>query len=468
MTQAPQETQSRRQVLYWRLLTTIFEQRDKTPSFDDMADAIIDDLGLPELVSDPHVAIDTLIQRYPELDGAFDDLIPGQQTEDQPAEDAGQADTDDELDDETLRRAALFSKVLINVFGPNARRPVISAQNYSQWCQDVGHFERACGRSPGGLRHKAGGHGNQPQAGRGPGISEEALRRDLEHMESGLIERMELREVLKDRELADKITPSMPVVEQLLRDKSNLSDQALANAKRIIKRYVDKLAEVLKLAVAQTKTGKTDSSVPPKRVFRNLDLDRTVWKNLINWDPGDQKLYVDQLYFKRTAETKRPSRLIVVVDQSGSMVDAMVNCTILASIFSGLPNVDPHLLAYDTRAIDLSKWVADPFEVLLRTELGGGTEGMVVMPKVEQKISDPQNTAVIWISDFYDWDNQRLFERLEAMHDSGVHLIPVGSVTSSGYYSVNAWFKQRFKQLGTPLISGNIETLIREIKGFVG
>ena len=36
--------------------------------------------------------------------------------------------------------------------------------------------------------------------------------------------------------------------------------------------------------------------------------------------------------------------------------------------------VDAHLVAYDTKAVDLSPWVADPFEVLLRTQLGGGTD----------------------------------------------------------------------------------------------
>jgi len=49
-----------------------------------------------------------------------------------------------------------------------------------------------------------------------------------------------------------------------------------------------------------------------------------------------------------------PQRLIVVVDQSGSMTDSMVNCTILASIFAGLRCVDVHLIAYDTQALDLT------------------------------------------------------------------------------------------------------------------
>ena len=89
-------------------------------------------------------------------------------------------------------------------------------------------------------------------------------------------------------------------------------------------------------------------------MFRNLDLDRTIWKNLTNWSPEEERLYVDRLYYRQTARKTLPQRLIVVVDQSGSMTNSMVNCTILASIFAGLPKVDVHLIAYDTQALDLT------------------------------------------------------------------------------------------------------------------
>jgi len=157
-----------------------------------------------------------------------------------------------------------------------------------------------------------------------------------------------------------------------------------------------------------------------------------------------------------------------VVDQSGSMVDSMANCTILASIFAGLPRVDVHLIAYDTRALDLTPWVHDPFEVLLRTSLGGGNDGPVAMAMARPNITDPRNTVMVWISDFYEFDrSQPLFDGIEAVHRSGVRFIPVGSVNSSGRQSVNPWFRQRFKDLGTPVISGHIRKLVFELKRFL-
>src|SRR5262249_7047242 len=157
-------------------------------------------------------------------------------------------------------------------------------------------------------------------------------------------------------------------------------------------RFVEEVAEFRRPQVEKATVGALDRSVPPKRVFRNIDLDRTIWKNLTNWSPEEERLYVDRLYYRHTARKTTPQRLIVAVDQSGSMVDSMVNCTILASIFAGLPKVDVHLIAYDTQALDLTPWVHDPFETLLRTSLGGGTDGTVAMALVQPKITEPRNT----------------------------------------------------------------------------
>ena len=55
------------------------------------------------------------------------------------------------------------------------------------------------------------------------------------------------------------------------------------------------------------------------------------------------------------------------------------------------------------------------------------------MALARPKITDPRDTVMVWISDFYEFDrSQPLFDGIEAVHRSGVRFIPVGSVTSSG------------------------------------
>ncbi|MEV8510947.1 VWA domain-containing protein [Dactylosporangium sp. NPDC051484] len=427
---------NRRQVLYWRMLGRLFEA-DEQPSLESASVAIVDDIGLPPALLDPGVTVDNLVQRHPELAGEFEGLLT-------------QGDGAGEATGLEVRRAALVSKLLINVFNTGNGR--VSATQLANWQADAGWFEKALGMDPGELR-------GRPSAGGLAGV--------LGGIEGNLVKRMHLREVLANPALAKQLTPSMSLIEQLLRDKNNLSGVALANAKALIRRFVDEVAAVLRTQVQQTSVGEIDRSVPPKRVYRNLDIERTIWKNLTNWSPEDERLYVDRLYYKQTAKRTTPARLIVVVDQSGSMVNAMVNCTILASIFAGLPKVDVHLVAYDTRALDLTPWVHDPFEVLLRTRLGGGTDGTVAMALAQPKVSDPRNTVVVWISDFYESQSQVLFDSMQALHRSGVKFIPVGSVSSGGQQSVNPWFRQRFKDMGAPVLSGHIKKLVTELKSFL-
>ncbi|MFJ4340033.1 VWA domain-containing protein [Streptomyces sp. NPDC088915] len=436
----PDPDDNRRQVLYWRLLARLFDPEEQA-ALESASLAVVEDVGLPPALLDPGVSVDSVVQRHPELADEFDGLMSPE------AEPDGARDRAAEV-----RRAALASKLLLNVFSTGSG--AVSAGQLARWQSDAKRLERALGRPPGG---------------RGAGASADGgLGAELGDIEADLVSRMRLREVLADPKLAARLTPSMSLIEQLLRDKGNLSGTALAQAKSLIRRYVDGVAEVLRTQVEKATAGELDRSVPPKRVFRNLDLDRTIWKNLTNWSPEEERLYVDRLHYRHTTRRTTPQRLIVVVDQSGSMVDSMVNCTILASIFAGLPKVDVHLVAYDTRAIDLTPWVRDPFDVLLRTNLGGGNDGPVAMAMARPKIAEPKNTVMVWISDFYEFDrSQPLFEGIEAVHRSGVRFIPVGSVTSSGRQEVNPWFRERFKALGTPVVSGRIDKLVHELKTFL-
>ncbi|MER5978372.1 VWA domain-containing protein [Streptomyces sp. NPDC001857] len=456
---------NRRQLLYWRLLARLFDPEEQA-ALESASLAVVKDLGLPAALLDPRASVDSIVQRHPALAAEFDGLMAPEPPESAEDEDTG-AGRDRPAE---VRRAALVSKVLLNVFATGSGS--VSAGQLARWQSDAGWLERALGCAPGDLRGgRTGGRGAGP-TGSGGGTGTPDLSRlipqigpELGALEADLVQRMRLREVLADPALAAQLTPSMSLIEQLLRDKSNLSGVALANAKSLIRRFVDQVAEVLRTQVEKATVGAIDRSVPPKRVYRNLDLDRTIWKNLTNYSPEEERLYVDRLYYRHTARKTTPQRLIVVVDQSGSMVDSMVNCTILASIFAGLPKVDVHLIAYDTRALDLTPWVHDPFEVLLRTRLGGGNDGPVAMAMARPKITEPRNTVMVWISDFYEFDrSQPLFEGIEEVHRSGVKFIPVGSVTSSGRQEVNPWFRERFKALGTPLISGHVRKLVHELK----
>lgn len=508
---------NRRQVLSWWSLASALSEDGPPKELSKLALEIAGKVDVPPLVLDRRPSVNDLLRRdkslrddYERLEQVLNPPQPAEEGEDgedgEPGEcaEAPSAQATSFASSlgqeghgarEQLRAMMLFGKMLQNVFSPGMGSSQVSAKQYNDWLQDVSRFEQALGYPRGGLRGDGGGGGgssggygpdaqdtdatgvapeihdddlnfavNEARAGRGL-MSEPEVKNALSHLEKSLINRMALREVLKDRALAEKLTPSMDLVEQLLRDKKNLSGEALTNAKMLIKKYVNDLADVLKRQVKSASKAKVDPRVPPKRVFRNLDLKRTINKNLINWDPERRRLMVNRLYYRRGSARTSNTRLIVVVDQSGSMVSAMVNCTILASIFAALPKVDGHLVVFDTQVIDLSPWINDPLEVLLRTNLGGGNDGPKAMLVAQAKIQDPKDTVMVWISDFYEFSNdQPLFAMIKNVVAAGVTFIPVGSVSSGGYFNVNPYFRQQFKTHGIPLMSGSLKTLIRELR----
>lgn len=474
---SPELQQRARQALYWRLLSAIFEQGEVGASLEDLAAGLAKHSGLPKELLDPKVTIDLLVARFPELRDEFARPLPGfEPPAGVEAADGAGAPTPEPPPGDlpgVVKRALVVSKLLLNAFGPNTQGKV-SAQGYSQWAKDVEWLEGALGLPPGSLRTGQGGGAmssapsgmGMPSGGGGeasrPPIGDDELRAGLAVLEADMIHRMDLREVLKDPELSKRLTPSMALIEQLLWDKGNLSGPALQNAKRLIARYVDELAKVLKLQMRQVMSRVRDRSVPPKRVYRNLDLKRTVWKNLTNWDPKARKLYVDRLFYHHTGKKSLPTRLVIIVDQSGSMTSAMVQTTILASIFASLPNVVVNLIAFDTRVIDLTPHVHDPVETLLRTKLGGGNDMRLALDTAAPYIDSPRNTAIVVISDFYDWSD--FFSVLRQWKESGCHLIPVGSLHTTGYFSVNPEYRDKFKEIGSPILHGSPKKLIEQIK----
>src|SRR5438132_4336538 len=71
---ADAELRKQRQVIYWRLLSGVFGMAESAPNIEKLTKQIIEQHGLPELITDPQLSVDTLLQRYPELKGDFESI----------------------------------------------------------------------------------------------------------------------------------------------------------------------------------------------------------------------------------------------------------------------------------------------------------------------------------------------------------------------------------------------------------
>jgi hypothetical protein len=143
--------EDRRQVLYWRLLARLFDHEEQA-TLESASLAVVEDIGLPAALLDPQASIDSIVQRNPELAAELDGLMA-------PEPDIGGA-RDRGVE---VRRAALMSKVLPNVFATGSG--AVTAGQLARWQSDAGWLERALGCRPGELRGDRAGGGTERRRG---------------------------------------------------------------------------------------------------------------------------------------------------------------------------------------------------------------------------------------------------------------------------------------------------------------
>src|SRR5215475_14358613 len=158
-----------------------------------------------------------------------------------------------------------------------------------------------------------------------------------EVMDRELVKRKGLRELMEKPEILERIEPNQELVKTLLTHRDLMNEKTRALARKIISKVVEELKKKLKLQVEPAITGaiRRDRH-SPRRVYRNLDLKRTLRRNLHNYDADSGKLLVDRLYFHAAERKSRPWHVIVAVDQSGSMLDSAIFSAVMASIFAEL------------------------------------------------------------------------------------------------------------------------------------
>jgi predicted metal-dependent peptidase len=139
-----------------------------------------------------------------------------------------------------------------------------------------------------------------------------------------------------------------------------MNEKTRTLARKIIAHVVEELKKKLKVQIEPAITGaiRRDKH-SPGRDYRNLDLKRTVRRNLQHFGAASGKLLVDRLYFQVAEWQSRPWHVIVAVDQSGSMLDSAIDSAIMASIFVELPAVRTSLFLMPSKRVRPLAKVAD-------------------------------------------------------------------------------------------------------------
>ncbi len=252
----------------------------------------------------------------------------------------------------------------------------------------------------------------------------------MERLEQDAVERYGIDEVVTNPEVLARVEPNEVLLAAVLRVKHLMKPEVLAQARRLVAEVVRRLMEKLAREVRQVFSGARDRRRTLRRGARNLDVHRTLRANLGRWSPQERKLYVEKLwFFTRRRRFTDPWQIVLLVDQSGSMVSSVIHSAVTAACLSGLPGIRTHLIAFDTAVVDLTDQASDPVELLMKVQLGGGTDIAQAVAYATQLLEAPRRSIVVLITDFFEGGSPGLLvRRVQEICEQGTKVLGLAAL----------------------------------------
>lgn len=272
----------------------------------------------------------------------------------------------------------------------------------------------------------------------------------VEIMEKQALDRYGMTELLTDKRVLEKLEPNQELLKTILQLKGSMNQEVLAEAKKIVRHVVNELTEKLRQDIRQAIVGRVDRNrTSAVKSSRNLDIKKTIQKNLKNYDSERKRLVLERVYFNARVKRYNTWRVIIAVDESGSMLDSVIHSAIMAGIFAGLPMLDTRLVIFDTNVVDLSEYADDPVEMLMSVQLGGGTNIGGALDYCENLIDNPERTIVVLITDLYEGgDINALYAVSKGIIEAGSKMIVLTALDMAANPNYNRGAAAVMAQLG--------------------
>jgi Mg-chelatase subunit ChlD len=272
----------------------------------------------------------------------------------------------------------------------------------------------------------------------------------IERLERDAVERYEILDVVTDLDVLARAEPNETLLRAVLRTKHLMNPEVLALARKIVEAVVRDLTRRLAVEVRQALTGARARHPSRYRQARDFDFRRTLRANLAHYQPERRRIAVqDPRFFSRTRRHLDRWQLILVVDQSGSMVGSVIHAAVTAACLWNLPGLRTHLLAFDTSVVELTSDVTDPVELLLKVQLGGGTDIASAVGYAASLIDNPRRTIVAVITDFYEGgDEHRLVRLTHQLVEQGTHVLGLAALDEDANPSYDRQLAQRLADAG--------------------
>ncbi|MGM1058649.1 VWA domain-containing protein [Saccharothrix sp. Mg75] len=275
-------------------------------------------------------------------------------------------------------------------------------------------------------------------------------RETVERLERDAVERYDITEVVTDPAVLERIEPNAALLRAVLRTKHLMNPEVLAMARRIVEAVVRDLLRRLAHEVRQSFTGARSRRPSNHRLARNFDFRGTVRANLAHYQPEEGRLLIERPRF--TSRTRRHVdrwQLVLVVDQSGSMAGSVIHSAVTAACLWGLPGLKTHLVAFDTNVVDLTSDVTDPVELLMKVQLGGGTDIARAVEYAAGLVENPRRAIVAVVTDFFEGgDAQRLVRTVRGLVEQGTRVLGLAALDEDANPVYDRDLAQRLANVG--------------------
>nr|WP_062331668.1 VWA domain-containing protein [Herbidospora sakaeratensis] len=292
----------------------------------------------------------------------------------------------------------------------------------------------------------------------------------VERLQRDAVERYEIHDVVTDPDVLARIEPNPALLKAVLRTKHLMNPQVLRLARRIVEAVVRDLTDRLATEVRTAFSGAKARRPGRLKQARNFDLTRTLRANLGRYRPETGKVVIETPYFfTRTRRHLDPWQVILLVDQSGSMVDSVIHSAVTAACLWGLPGVRTHLVAFDTEVVDLTADVDDPVDLLMKVQLGGGTDIARAAAYGAGLIERPRNAIVVLISDFYEGGGpDRLVRTVRGLVEQGSTVLCLAALDEQANPDYDRATAQRLANAGAhvgAMTPGELASFVAEHVG---
>jgi hypothetical protein len=276
-------------------------------------------------------------------------------------------------------------------------------------------------------------------------------RRTIERIEKDALERYQIQELVTNPDLLARARPSQTLLKAVLRTKHLMNQEVLAMARTLVRKVIEQLLEKLARPVRSVFLGAADRRRRSHmKVAKNFDARTTLRRNLAHYDPESKRLFIRTPYFySRVRRQTDRWQVIVVVDESGSMVDSVIHAAVTAAIFVGIKSLRTHLILFDTNVVDVTEHCSDPVEAIMKVQLGGGTDIGGALAYAAQLVDNPRRTIVVLITDFCEGAPiERLFSVTKHLIESGVTLLGLAALDERAEPNYDRWTAERMVALG--------------------